>query len=301
MQARSPLPVGLLLVLAIHGCGDGQGDDTDPTGTDDTDPLDTEDDDSDGYSEAEGDCDDGQPAINPMATDIVGDEIDQNCDGADGFDGDGDGHASYASGGDDCDDEDNFTFPGAIEIWYDSKAQGCEVVGPDEPWNDYDQDGDGEEADFWEVDGTYGTDCDDRNADIHYDAQEVNGNGVDENCNGIVDGFIYTWGWTPTDSVVFMFSVGDVNEDVGGSVLLIPIDWDMNTNPDEYESYSMDYDAANHTSLFEVLSTDTAYTNERNTLTYAYWPYIWGYDPDKLLPLCATYGITCIEQDPATL
>ena len=37
-------------------------------------------------------------------TDIVGDGIDQNCDGLDGTDVDGDGFASVASGGDDCDD-----------------------------------------------------------------------------------------------------------------------------------------------------------------------------------------------------
>ena len=43
--------------------------------------------------------------MSPSATDIVGDKIDQECDGVDGTDTDGDGFASLASGGDDCDDE----------------------------------------------------------------------------------------------------------------------------------------------------------------------------------------------------
>ena len=42
------------------------------------------DDDNDGLSENEGDCDDGNDAIGPGATDPVGDGIDQDCDGIDG-------------------------------------------------------------------------------------------------------------------------------------------------------------------------------------------------------------------------
>ena len=67
---------------------------------------DVEDADNDGYTIEEGDCDDENAAINPEATDVVGDDVDQNCDGTDGFDGDADGMASLASGGTDCDDED---------------------------------------------------------------------------------------------------------------------------------------------------------------------------------------------------
>jgi serine protease len=39
--------------------------------------------DDDGYTVADGDCDDGDPAIHPGATDIPGDGIDQDCSGAD--------------------------------------------------------------------------------------------------------------------------------------------------------------------------------------------------------------------------
>ena len=43
------------------------------------------DDDGDGFSENEGDCEDGDPAINPGAEEIVNDGIDQDCDGEDGM------------------------------------------------------------------------------------------------------------------------------------------------------------------------------------------------------------------------
>ena len=45
------------------------------------------------------DCDDSNLTVNPSATDLSGDGIDQNCDAVDGTDADGDGYASSVSGG----------------------------------------------------------------------------------------------------------------------------------------------------------------------------------------------------------
>ena len=74
-----------------------------------------EDTDGDGYGDsnaqspvlAGSDCLDTLSSVNPMATDIAGDSIDQNCDGVDGTDFDGDGDPSVISGGTDCDDTDS--------------------------------------------------------------------------------------------------------------------------------------------------------------------------------------------------
>ncbi|MCB9766028.1 MAG: FG-GAP repeat protein [Alphaproteobacteria bacterium] len=167
------------------------------------------------------DCDDGRPAINPAQTDVVGDGLDQNCDDVDGTDGDGDGWASVASGGADCDDADASVNPGATEGWYDGADQNCDgasdydadvdghdsvdyggddcddlsaAVHPGTPeiWydgtdqdcagdNDYDADLDGEDADAFG-----GTDCDDADSGINASATELC-DGVDQNCDGIVD------------------------------------------------------------------------------------------------------------------
>ena len=54
-----------------------------------------------------GDCDDNNILISPFVTDLVGNEIDDNCDGVDGTDLDGDGSANILSGGNDCDDSDS--------------------------------------------------------------------------------------------------------------------------------------------------------------------------------------------------
>ncbi len=120
------------------------------------------------------DCDNSNAAINPKATDQVGDGIDQNCDGMDGTDLDLDGFASEVSGGEDCDDTDQDINPDAEDLPYDGIDQDCD--GEDLPT---DVDGDGYDAD------TYGgPDCDDDDPSINPDAGDVPYDGIDQDCDG---------------------------------------------------------------------------------------------------------------------
>ena len=71
------------------------------------------------------DCDDTDATIYPGAYDLVGDGIDQNCDGIDGLavvDGDGDGYKNDV----DCDDTDASIYPGATEVADDGVDQDCD-------------------------------------------------------------------------------------------------------------------------------------------------------------------------------
>jgi hypothetical protein len=147
------------------------------------------DDDADGdgfYSIASGgtDCDDTNPAINPAATDIPCNGVDEDCDGMDaGEDNDWDGYCSAASGGNDCDDTNSAIHPGAVEIWYDGIDQNCDG------YNDYDMDNDGYVSELWpdKVGGTatHTGDCDDTNSAIHPGAVEIAWDDVDSNCDGM--------------------------------------------------------------------------------------------------------------------
>jgi len=94
---------------------DTQGDDDDDTQGDDDDddtsgPVDA---DNDGYTDTI-DCDDSDPDINPGATEIPYDGVDQDCAGADLTDVDGDGYPGGGAG-DDCNDNDATVNPGATE------------------------------------------------------------------------------------------------------------------------------------------------------------------------------------------
>ncbi len=83
---RSLTPAAALLGLALVACG---GDDT----TDDTGTIQAlygvpdsgqwDDNDQDGYSPADGDCDDEDETRHPGATETAGDGVDSDCDGED--------------------------------------------------------------------------------------------------------------------------------------------------------------------------------------------------------------------------
>ncbi|MCB9746537.1 MAG: FG-GAP repeat protein [Alphaproteobacteria bacterium] len=122
-----------------------------------------------------GDCDDSLPAINAAQTDLVGDDLDQNCDGVDGTDQDGDGYASVASGGEDCEDTHAEAHPGGQEVWYDGVDGDCDGM------SDYDADGDGIDAE------PEGQDCDDTDASVLPGGEDRWYDGVDGDCDGASD------------------------------------------------------------------------------------------------------------------
>ena len=121
------------------------------------------------------DCDDSDTSIYWGASEICGDGIDQDCDGADEVcpepepvDSDGDGYPV----GEDCDDTD----PGVnvrTDYWWDNDSDGfggeyagsgCGVVGSLVVNND--------------------DDCDDSDTSIYWGASEICGDGIDQDCDG---------------------------------------------------------------------------------------------------------------------
>ncbi|MCA9773425.1 MAG: DUF4215 domain-containing protein, partial [Myxococcales bacterium] len=94
------------------------------------------------YIEQGGDCDDAEPSVNPGATEVRADGVDQDCDGFEAcfVDADGDGY-------------------GVLQLGFDPGLT-CDVAGL----------------------STTSDDCDDTNADVSPGAVEVQGNGVDDDC-----------------------------------------------------------------------------------------------------------------------
>ncbi|MEC7987398.1 MAG: MopE-related protein, partial [Myxococcota bacterium] len=147
-----------------------------------------------GYIDNAEDCDDANNAIFPGATEGVGDEIDQDCDGEEicyeNADGDafrtateipssnlscgdpGEALASMSSG--DCDDASATTYPGAAGN--ESAPSLCR--------RDDDGDGYGDSAVLGNV--TSGTDCDDSNSALHPGVDEVC-DGIDNDCDSLID------------------------------------------------------------------------------------------------------------------
>jgi len=170
MKMRTLALLGLTTALAL-GCRNKNTGDSGDAGDTDTDsghPV-VEDLDDDGYTEAEGDCDDSDASVNPGATEVWYDGTDSDCAGDDDFDADADGYAQDV----DCDETDPAVHPGATETWYDGVDSDC--AGDD----DFDAD-----SDSW----TDGEDCDDGDPLVNPDADEICDDGVDNDCDGHVSG-----------------------------------------------------------------------------------------------------------------
>ena len=119
--------------------------------------------DGDGLAFLDGDCDDGDDAVLPGATEIWYDGIDQDCDSNDD-DQDGDNFSVDV----DCDDASVRINPGMREIWYDGIDQNCDG-------RDDDQDGDN---------FPLALDCDDTAVGVNPGMREVWYDGIDQNCDG---------------------------------------------------------------------------------------------------------------------
>ena len=135
------------------------------------------DNDGDGFTVAQGDCNDDSANQYPGASDVCGDGIDQDCSGSDAvcvedIDNDGDG---YTENQGDCNDANAGIRPGMQEVCGDGIDQDCNGIDPVCP-EKIDNDNDG----YTENQG----DCNDTDAGINPGAVEICGDGIDQDCTG---------------------------------------------------------------------------------------------------------------------
>jgi len=163
-------------------------------------PEDEQDGDGDGVAACEGDCVGDDFSIHPGATELC-DGIDNDCDpSTESAGGEGDSDSDGALACADCDDSVATIFPGAPELC-DGIDNDCDTLVPD---TETDDDGDS----FTECSGE---DCDDTDPAINIAAIEECFDGVDDDCDGVVNQGCSCpiWAWNQANSTCTSFGTYD--------------------------------------------------------------------------------------------
>jgi len=124
------------------------------------------------------DCNDANAAVEPGVTEVLGNGVDDNCDG----------RTDTTTGTRNCTDNNAYTTDS-----YANRQGYCRHT----LLTSADLDGD-----TWVAAQVQGPDCNDADASVHPNATEVNGNGKDDDCDGIIDSGepgTPTEGLTPVD------------------------------------------------------------------------------------------------------
>ena len=139
-----------------------------------------------GYAIRGGDCNDAEAAVFPGAPEAC-DNRDNDCNAATLYVGDldRDGHDPLSCGGNDCNEADPTVYGTAVELC-DRKDNNCSSGGVVDAAEDADLDLHAPTGNAC-VGGAYPKDdCDDRRAATYPGAVEAC-NGIDDNCNGVID------------------------------------------------------------------------------------------------------------------